>query len=252
MHVVSEYGVELTKCEGPSMMPTILPFGDEIILFERMTHRIWGIDGGDVGDTRSQRARQKQIQYELATGKQIWPDAHLLVPPTEPAGILMRWVNLWRRLNTGICVGDVVVLQHPEREGTICKRVLGLPGDMVIRSHPFHGGRRSSIQEWFVWNNEEDEEHLQDYEENTSPSSLLVVPDGHIWVEGDNSTNSSDSRHYGPVPAALVMGKVLIRVWPLRGQALIIRGPKPQPPLGAPSSGSTVLPAGYEGEAIQQ
>ena len=77
------------------------------------------------------------------------------------------------------------------------------------------------------------------------------MPDGHIWVEGDNSTNSSDSRHYGPVPASLVLGKVLLRIWPLRGQALILRGPRPQPPMGVPFTGSTILPAGYEGEAMQ-
>jgi signal peptidase I len=245
VHVLSEYGIELTKCEGPSMMPTILPTGDEIILFERWTHRLWGLDGGDGGALRCLRAREKQAHFEQTTGRQCWHDTRpwLLTEPTTP---LSKWVNLWHRLGTGISVGDVVVLQHPQREGTICKRVLGLPGDMVIPSQPLHSAR-TSRHDFSIWNENQDDSYNQDH----TSSSLIIVPDGHIWVEGDNSNNSSDSRHYGAVPAALVMGKVLIRIWPLRGQALIVRGPRPAQASGIPFSGSTILPAGYEGEDMK-
>ena len=30
----------------------------------------------------------------------------------------------------------------------------------------------------------------------------VLVPRGHVWLEGDNKAASHDSRHYGPVPAA--------------------------------------------------
>jgi hypothetical protein len=40
----------------------------------------------------------------------------------------------------------------------------------------------------------------------------IKVPKGYIWVVGDNLSNSTDSRHYGPVPLAMVKGKVLARV----------------------------------------
>ena len=43
---------------------------------------------------------------------------------------------------------------------------------------------------------------------------LVTVPKGHIWLEGDNPNNSTDSRHYGTVPAALILGRVLLKVWP--------------------------------------
>ena len=42
----------------------------------------------------------------------------------------------------------------------------------------------------------------------------IVVPKGHIWVEGDNKENSSDSRNIGPVSLALVEGIVRYRVFP--------------------------------------
>jgi hypothetical protein len=47
-------------------------------------------------------------------------------------------------------------------------------------------------------------------------SSHRIVPPGHLWIEGDNSNNSLDSRSYGTVPASLVIGKVVCRLWPLR------------------------------------
>ena len=62
--------------------------------------------------------------------------------------------------------------------------------------------------------------------------------------------NSSDSRTYGAVPAALIVGRVVCRVWPIRGDALMERGWRPKVPLGRICSGSTILPAGYEGEEI--
>ncbi|TPX32470.1 hypothetical protein SmJEL517_g04484 [Synchytrium microbalum] len=40
------------------------------------------------------------------------------------------------------------------------------------------------------------------------------VPPGHIWVQGDNSSNSKDSREYGPIPMGLIRGKVFCRVFP--------------------------------------
>ena len=41
------------------------------------------------------------------------------------------------------------------------------------------------------------------------------VPDGHCWLLGDNLPESRDSRVYGPIPLALIKGKVIAKVWPL-------------------------------------
>ena len=42
----------------------------------------------------------------------------------------------------------------------------------------------------------------------------VQVPKGHVWLQGDNIVNSTDSRHYGPVPYTLLRGRVLLRFWP--------------------------------------
>ena len=41
---------------------------------------------------------------------------------------------------------------------------------------------------------------------------LQQVPPGHCWIIGDNLPASRDSRHFGPVPLALVRGKVLAKI----------------------------------------
>ncbi len=41
----------------------------------------------------------------------------------------------------------------------------------------------------------------------------LQVPAGHVWLQGDNTLNSTDSRHYGPVPYALLYGKAFLKVY---------------------------------------
>mmetsp|Transcript_23493 Transcript_23493/g.64778 ORF Transcript_23493/g.64778 Transcript_23493/m.64778 type:complete len:163 (+) Transcript_23493:133-621(+) len=42
----------------------------------------------------------------------------------------------------------------------------------------------------------------------------VKVPKGHVWLQGDNLLHSRDSREYGPIPLALVKGRVLYQVWP--------------------------------------
>lgn len=42
----------------------------------------------------------------------------------------------------------------------------------------------------------------------------VEVPLGHLWLQGDNKDNSTDSRDYGPVPYGILRGKVFVKVWP--------------------------------------
>lgn len=49
---------------------------------------------------------------------------------------------------------------------------------------------------------------------NFGGAQRVEVPLGHLWLQGDNKDNSTDSRDYGPVPYGLIRGKVFVKVWP--------------------------------------
>jgi signal peptidase I len=116
-----------------------------------------------------------------------------------------------------------------------CKRVVGVEGDVVKRYGQFvhlfvsqdptgHGvvwpdhndGDSNSVLEHHrhldpscPWDAADRDKILDD------PHRTLVVPPGHVWVEGDCPGLAVDSRHYGPVPLEAVRGKVVARLWPL-------------------------------------
>lgn len=50
----------------------------------------------------------------------------------------------------------------------------------------------------------------------------------HVWLAGDNTNCSTDSRHYGAVPCALIQGTVYMRVWPLQHVARATRMTPPE------------------------
>ena len=92
--------------------------------------------------------------------------------------------------------------------GKVCyiKRVIGLPGDEIL------------IQDGKVYIN--GEEYIEPYiqegvETYASNFYSLTVPEGTIFVMGDNRTGSKDSREFGCVPVDRVEGKVKFRMWPL-------------------------------------
>ncbi len=48
----------------------------------------------------------------------------------------------------------------------------------------------------------------------TSDFDPVTVAEGELWVLGDNRSNSSDSRVFGPIDAETVVGRATLRVWP--------------------------------------
>ena len=44
----------------------------------------------------------------------------------------------------------------------------------------------------------------------------VIIPSGHIWIEGDNKSQSRDSRDFGPLSVCFVEGIVRYKVWPIR------------------------------------
>lgn len=89
-------------------------------------------------------------------------------------------------------------------EGTVLiKRVIGLPGETVQA----RGG------DLFVNGRQLIEPYLPDGMA-TADFGPVLVPEGHLFVMGDNRGDSSDSRVFGPVPVDDVIGRALLVAWP--------------------------------------
>lgn len=106
--------------------------------------------------------------------------------------------------------GDVVVFARPPGAQTdesvkeLVKRVIGVPGDTIE-------GRGGLLYR----NGEIVEEPYLLPGTRTLELPPTVVPEGHLWVMGDNRDHSSDSRVFGPIDESLVEGKAALRFWPL-------------------------------------
>ncbi|XP_024542968.1 mitochondrial inner membrane protease subunit 1 isoform X1 [Selaginella moellendorffii] len=95
-----------------------------------------------------------------------------------------------------IRVGDVVMARSPsDPRMVVCKRILGLEGDTITVVSDKGG------------------------------SAKVKIPKGHVWLQGDNFHKSRDSREYGPVPSALLQGRVFYRIWPPQGWGFVGRIP---------------------------
>lgn len=88
------------------------------------------------------------------------------------------------------------------------KRVIGLPGERV------------QIKDGHVYINEEllDEPYLQEDVVTTPLNGQftdIIVPEGTVFVLGDNRKGSTDSRRFGCIPVNRLESKVLCRFWPV-------------------------------------
>lgn len=105
--------------------------------------------------------------------------------------------------------GDIIVFDRPGGAAPdgiedLIKRVVGLPGETVE-------GRDGEV--WI--NGSPLEEDYLPERVTTSTFSEQTIPDGHVWVMGDNRNGSEDSRRFGPVPASTIVGRAFVIIWPL-------------------------------------
>lgn len=99
------------------------------------------------------------------------------------------WVVLKKfKPTSNLKVNDIVLLKSPfDPSKILCKRVKALSLDTIKCD--------------------------ANKDANSNDNSTMLIPRGHVWVEGDN-IHSVDSRNFGPISEGLIVGKVLFIIWP--------------------------------------
>jgi signal peptidase I len=103
--------------------------------------------------------------------------------------------------------GDIVMLYYPVNpDKMFVKRVIAKEGDTV------------RIVEGHVYVNDIPlhDDYVPEEFRSHDDWGPTVVQQGYYFVMGDHRNNSSDSRHWGPVPKKYIVGKVKVRWWPLQ------------------------------------
>jgi signal peptidase I len=116
--------------------------------------------------------------------------------------------------------GQVVVFSKPQGtdgENDLIKRVIGLPGETIrfVDNQVYINGLR--VEEPYLAEPDSTRPRLTipGCAQVTPASDTCVIPEGHIFMMGDNRLGSSDSRVFGPIEIDSVVGRAFMRVWPL-------------------------------------
>jgi len=98
--------------------------------------------------------------------------------------------------------GDIIVFHFPlNPEEELVKRIIGLPGDRVtVRNNQVYVNDQLLNEPYIARSPEYNGEWL--------------VTEGHLFVLGDNRNNSNDSKDWGLLPQANVVGKAVLIYWP--------------------------------------
>jgi len=153
-------------------------------------------------------AQPYQVQ-QMSMEHTLEPNTYVLVDKLTP-----RWDPYNR--------GDIVVFNPPPswtKDPTpFIKRVIGEAGDTVeIKDDGIVYVNGVALDEPYTYKN------AQGINEPTEASdqSKWVVPTGELFLMGDHRQASADSRVFGPVPAASVIGRAFLRYWPLSTLGII-------------------------------
>ena len=155
------------------------------------------------------------IAFALAQGIK----AFLVQPFVIPTGSMIPTIALHNRvlaekisyhLIRSPEYGDIVVFKNPMDDPTVpilIKRVVAVGGQTVDLKDGsvYVDGKKL---------NEPYTHGLPSEPINPSITYPFRVPNGDLWVMGDNRTNSGDSRYFGPVPVSDVVGHAFWTYWP--------------------------------------
>jgi signal peptidase I len=99
-------------------------------------------------------------------------------------------------------VAEAIGLRTPQSD--LIKRVIALPGESIeVRDNTVFIDGVALVEPYAIWDGQ-------------NPTfGPEVVPDGKVFVMGDNRSHSRDSRIFGPVPQDRIIGRAFVVLWPV-------------------------------------
>ena len=176
--LIKGYIFDIVRVDGPSMNPTLI-HNDRLVI----TKLNYKPEAGDIVILDSSYTDREEYfeKYEEKNGKEL-----------NRLAKTFKYFSLPQELKHRYYV----------------KRVIGMPGDSI----DIKKGR-------VLVNGKEIEEPYLDtvtYITDYSVTYPVIVKENHVFVMGDNRSNSTDSRSssLGQVPMEALMGKSQLRIWP--------------------------------------
>ncbi|GGF80490.1 signal peptidase I [Paenibacillus albidus] len=121
--------------------------------------------------------------------------------------------------------GEVIVFHVPSEGRDFIKRVIGVAGDTVKVEGDVVTVNGEPVSETYI-QGAIDQAHNNNslYNNKNFPNEDFAdatVPEGHVFVMGDNRSDSTDSRMIGYVPLDDIVGRADLIFWPLKDITLI-------------------------------
>jgi signal peptidase I len=143
------------------------------------------------------KVQQQSMEHTLE------PDQYVLVDKLTPR------LDIYKR-------GDIVVFIPPEDwaqdDGTpFIKRVIGVGGDEIEIRDGLVYVSGTALEEPYIFADGPGDPP----QPTVASQDRWVVPTGELFLMGDHRANSADSRSFGPVPVANIIGRAWLRYWPI-------------------------------------
>jgi|SRR4051794_35192445 len=147
-------------------------------------------------------AQPYQVEQE-SMAVTLLPGQYVLVDKLTP-----RWTAYSR--------GDIVVFDPPAafvstRRAPLIKRVIGLPGDEIELRGGLVYVNGTKLAEPYVFT----DDGVGGTDPARGDASRWTVAPGELFVMGDHRNVSEDSRVFGPIERAHVVGRAWLRYWPI-------------------------------------
>jgi signal peptidase I len=162
------------------------------------------------------------MEDTLLIGDHLLVDKLAFAPPGPLSKLVLPYTPVHR--------GDIIVFRYPvDIRQTFVKRVMGVPGDRIrLEGKQVYLNGKKLVEPYKIHK----EDYIDSYRDNfpgvpnvyiyPSGQNMLernvvngevVVPPDYYFAMGDNRDRSLDSRYWGFVPRANIIGKPLIIYW---------------------------------------